>query len=178
VNELNLTAFERTLHKIDTVCCQNQLEYVIIGGVAIIHHLEYRTTKDIDLSLCLDLQNISKVGEKLLQQFEPVYSDPLDTEIRIDISAGLGGFERQAVRRGKRVKFGDIEIQICSVEDLIIFKLVSARPIDYADVELLIQKYHQKFDRKYLINTAREFIHLERSDVFDQLQKYLAKCQI
>ena len=189
MNSLNLTQFEQTLQKIDKFCYQNHRSYIVIGGVAIMYHLEYRTTKDIDISLYLDFHDIRLVGEMLLRHFESVYDNPLEfferyfvlpvrdpeTGIRIDISAGLGGFERTAVERGKRVQFAGVEIQICTVEDLIIFKLVAARPIDYADVEMLVQKYGGELDRDYLQNTAREFAQLERTDVIERLKKYLSK---
>ena len=189
MNSLNLTQFEQTLQKIDKFCYQNHRSYIVIGGVAIMYHLEYRTTKDIDISLYLDFQDIRLVGETLLRYFESVYSNPLEfferyfvlpirdpeTGIRIDVSAGLGGFERTAVERGKRVQFAGVEIQVCTVEDLIIFKLVAARPIDYADVEMLVQKYCSELDRDYLQNTASEFAQLERTDVIERLKEYLSK---
>jgi len=152
-------------------------------------HLEYRTTKDIDISLCLEFEDIHPVGEKLLGYFEPVYNNPLEffkryfvlpirdpeTGIRIDVSAGLGGFEQTAVERGKRVQFAGVEIQVCTVEDLIIFKLVAARPIDYADAEMLVERYCNELERDYLEKTAYEFAQLERSDVLEHLKEYLNK---
>jgi hypothetical protein len=189
MNSLDLTLFERTLLKIDNICLQNHLAYAVIGGIAILYHLEYRTTKDIDISICLDFEDIRSVGEIFLMHFEAVYSNPLEffernfvlpirdseTGIRIDISAGLGGFERTAVERGKRVQFAGVEIQICTIEDLIIFKLVAARPIDFADAEMLVQRYISKLDIVYLQNTAREFMQLERSDVYEKLDEFLKK---
>jgi hypothetical protein len=189
MNSTDLTQFEQTLLKIDNICRENDLLYCVIGGVAIMFHLEYRTTKDIDISLCLDFEDIHSVGEIILQHFESVYKDPLEfferyfvlpirdpeTGIRIDVSAGLGGFERTAVERGKRVQFAGVKIQICTVEDLIIFKLVAARPIDLADVEMLIQKFSSELDGDYLENTAREFVQLERGDVLERLKEYQVK---
>lgn len=189
MNPSNLTAFEQTLLKIDEVCLKNHLSYLVIGGVAIMYHLEYRTTKDIDISLRLDFQDIHSVGETLLRHFEPIHDNPLEfferyfvlpvrdpaTGIRIDISAALSGFERTAVERGKRKQFADVEIQVCTVEDLIVFKLVAARPIDNADVEMLVQEYRVDLDRDYLQHTAREFAQLEGTDVFERLQQYLNK---
>ncbi len=184
-----LTAFEQTLLKLDTFLRQNELDYIVIGGIAVMCHLDFRTTRDIDISLCLDLAQIRTVGEKILNHFDPVHNNALEffeqyfvlpvsdpaTNLRIDISAGLGGFEQIAVRRGKRIKFSDIEINVCSVEDLIIFKLVAARPIDLADVELLIQKYLPELEQTYLMSTANEFSHLERSDIRERLEVFVAK---
>ncbi len=189
MNQNKLTLFERTLQRFDEVCRHHALDYIVIGGMAVMHHLEYRATKDIDISLCLDLHQIRPVGEILLSHFRAIHEKALDfferffvlplvdpqTNIRLDVSAGLGGFERLAVQRGKRVKFSDVEVNMCTVEDLIIFKLVAARPIDLADAEMLIQKYLNTLDKKYLLNIACEFTHLERSDVHQQLQKYLDK---
>ena len=67
------------------------------------------------------------------------------------------------------------EIQVCSIEDLIIFKLVAARPIDYADAEMLVERYCNELETDYLVKTAREFAQIERSDVFDHLKEYLNK---
>lgn len=184
-----LTSFENTLQKIDTICNDNNLGYIVIGGVAIMHHLEYRTTRDIDISLCLDFENIRATGEIFLNYFNPVYEAPLDffdkyfvlplsdreTGIRVDLSAGLGGFEQSAVHRGVRVQFSEIMMNVCSVEDLIIFKLVAARPIDLADVEMLVQKYSASFDLAYLKTTAQDFVQLERADIPERLELFLQK---
>lgn len=191
MNKTNLTTFEQTLQKIDEICNQHSLDYIVIGGVAIMYHLEYRTTKDVDISLKLDLQQIRPVGELFLNHFNSVYDDPLDffkhyfvlplidpaTKIRVDISAGLGGFEHTAVERSTRVRFSDVEIKVCTAEDLIIFKLVAARPIDLADAEMLIQKYLNTLDKKYLLNTAYEFTHFERSDILERLKNYFNRYQ-
>lgn len=191
MKKTTLTAFEQTLQKIDGICNQHHLDYIVIGGVAIMYHLEYRTTKDVDISLRLDLQQIRSVGKLFLNHFNSVYDNPLDfferyfvlplinpaTKIRIDISAGLGGFEQNAVERSNRVKFSDVEINVCTAEDLIIFKLVAARPIDLADSEMLVQKYVHTLDKKYLLDIAYEFTNLERSDVLERLKNYLDKYQ-
>jgi hypothetical protein len=66
MNQTTLTAFEQTLQKIDKICNQHNLDYIVIGGVAILYHLEYRTTKDVDISLRLDLQQIRQVGKLFL----------------------------------------------------------------------------------------------------------------
>ncbi|MBN2089866.1 hypothetical protein JW964_09635 [candidate division KSB1 bacterium] len=185
----NLTAFEKTLLKIDNVCRKNNLAYIIIGGIAVMQYLKYRTTRDIDISLALDISSVREVGQLFLQDFRPVYDDPLDffekyfvlplndpdSGIHVDVSAGLGGFEQLAVGRGKRVKFASLEIPLCSVEDLIIFKLVAARPTDLADVELLIEKYCLVMDIPYLTNMAKEFTHLERSDILNRIDILLNK---
>jgi predicted nucleotidyltransferase len=189
MNQTKLTAFEQTLLKIDRVCCQHRLEYVVIGGVAIMYYLQYRATRDIDISLCLDLQQIEPVGDILLHHFDPIFDQPLEffgrhfvlplidpqTQIRVDVSAGLGGFERMAVAHAKRVRFAQVEINICSIEDLIIFKLVAARPIDLADAEMLVQKYQPELDKQYLLQIAYEFAQLERADVIEKLQSYFDK---
>jgi hypothetical protein len=97
----------------------------------------------------------------------------MESNVRIDFSAGLSEFDKNAIKRRVRKKIGEIEAFICSLEDLILYKLFSSRPIDLIDVEELIKHPIQKLDLKYLTETANKFVELERVDVFSNLQKYL-----
>lgn len=73
---------------------------------------------------------------------------------------------------------GDIDISIiklnvCTLEDLIIMKLVAARPKDFGDLQMLIPKNLKKLDMRYLRARAKEFIEVERGDVPEKLEELL-----
>ena len=94
--------------------------------------------------------------------------------MRIDFSAGISEFDKSVIRRRKRVKFKNTNFYVCSFEDLILYKLIAARPQDIADVEKLFQLNRDgEIDKVYLLKVAKQFIDLERSDVFEKLNEYL-----
>ncbi len=183
---MTLTRFEKTLLTIDTLCEKYAISYALIGGLSAVAHELPRTTQDIDITLLVDIQEIRKIGKIILENFIPLKKDPLDffekyfvlpvcdaeTQIGIDFSAGLSGFDINVIKRSKRIKFGDVEISLCSVEDLIIYKLVASRLQDLADVNELFRIHQQTLDRVYLRNIAKAFIEVERSDIIDKLEKY------
>lgn len=182
-----MNRFEQTLGGIDAFCRQYSLSYAVIGGIAAIVYQNPRTTQDIDITLSVELENIRATGEKLLSTFKALKQNPLDffeqyfvlpviyepTKVRIDFAAGASGFERNAINRSKRLKFGQVEISVCTLEDLILFKLVASRYQDLADIEFLMEKYYPALDIQYLKNTAREFAELDRRDVLEKLAEFV-----
>jgi len=183
-----LDRFEQTLGIIDKYFKNNKFEYAVIGGIAVINYENYRTTNDIDIIIKVDLGNLQKLGEDISTFFKPVFDNAIeffkknyvlpaiceDNGIRIDFSAALSGFDYSAIKRAKKAKMGKTEYSVCSIEDLIIYKLVASRYQDLSDVQQLI-KSNRGIDRQYLLNTAREFVELDRPDVLDRLQEFLSK---
>ena len=183
---MNLSRFEETLLAIDTICNSNSIPYALIGGLSAVVHKLPRTTQDIDITLLIDIQEIRKIGKIISTKFTTLKENPIEffekyfvlpvyyekTKIRVDFSAGLSGFDINVIKRSERIKFGEVEISLCSVEDLIIYKLVASRLQDYADVEELFRIHQQTLDRGYLRNIAKAFIEVERRDIIDKLEKY------
>lgn len=180
--------FEKTLSAIDKICNELLVPYAVIGGVAVLIHNYRRTTKDVDVTLIVEIDEIEKVGKLLLKYFKSLYAKPIDffekyfvlpvifepTNLRIDFSAGVSEFDKSVIGRRKRVRFKSTDFYVCSLEDLILYKLIAARPQDIADVEKLFQLNKQAgIDKAYLSKVAKQFIDLERSDVFEKLNKYL-----
>jgi hypothetical protein len=184
-----LTEIEKTLLKLDSLLKANSIDYVVIGGTAAIIYGRLRTTEDIDITLLSELENFDMLYNLISTHYSPILSDPenffkknyvlpvMDTEtsVKIDFAAGLSGFDKKVLERKVIRKFGTIEINICSIEDLIIYKLVSARPQDLLDIEELIKANKETLDIIYLKKMAENFIEVERGDVLDNLNKYLAK---
>jgi len=85
----------------------------------------------------------------------------------------LSGIERLTVKRSQRLLYNDVEINVCTIEDLIIMKLVAARPKDIGDLLVLVPKNRKKLDVRYLRARAKEFIDVERSDVPEKLEEFL-----
>jgi predicted nucleotidyltransferase len=182
-----LINFEETLKHFDEFCKKNSIKYGVIGGVAVITYGFQRTTKDIDITVLCQLEELTEIHNKFIKYFLPVYNDSLDffaknfvlplkdkiTGVKIDVAAGLTKFDDTIIERRKRIKLGEAEFYICTLEDLIIYKLFANRFLDLGDVEMLLNKNKASIDRNYLIQTAEKFRELERVDILENLNKFL-----
>lgn len=183
----HLNEFEKTLLKIDSTLKKHSVEYTIIGGLAAIIYGRLRTTEDIDITLLAEIDALDKLYDIIIAHYTPLLKDSkeffkrnyvlpvIDTEtnVKLDFAAGLSGFDKKVIERRIRRKFGSIDIYVCSIEDLIIYKLVSARPQDIIDLEEIKKARTEKLDYEYLQKMARYFIEVEREDVLNNLNKLL-----
>jgi predicted nucleotidyltransferase len=184
-----LISFEKTLRHIDEFCNINSIKYAVIGGVAVITHGYYRTTKDLDITILCRLEDMNEIHNKFIKEFSPVYDDSLNffiknfvlplrdktTGVKIYVAAGLTIFDDTIIARRKIAKLGEVEFYICSLEDLIIYKLFANRYLDLGDVEKLLQNNKDSIDRNYIFETAEKFRELEREDILENLHKFLKK---
>lgn len=177
--------FEKTLMRLDEFCNEASVKYAVIGGVAVITYDYQRTTKDIDITVLCNLEEIKTIHDKFIQAYLPVQDDSLNffsrnfllpvkdkiTDIKIDVAAGLTIFDDTIIKRRKRTKLGKAEFYICSLEDLIIYKLFASRHLDLGDVEMLLEKNKNSIDKNYLLETAEKFKELKREDIIKNLNK-------
>jgi len=182
-----LTEFEISLQNLDHFFSENSIEYTIIGGIAVIVYGEQRTTRDIDATVLCELEDIESLHNLVEKKFTPAFEGTLeyfrrnfilpvddpDTNLRIDIAAGLTEFDKSVISRRRRKAFGKTEIFVCSLEDLIVYKLFANREQDIADVKHLIEKNLKSIDKKYLFETTEKFKELEREDILENLNKLL-----
>jgi hypothetical protein len=129
----------------------NSVEYLVIGGYALIQYAEPRYTKDLDLWISTDLTNASAVFQSL-KSFGAPLEDLTDRDfaedgffyqmgmppVRIDILMGIPGIEFQAAwEKREEVWFDDLPVFFISKQDLITAKRASGRPQDLIDADLL-----------------------------------------
>jgi predicted nucleotidyltransferase len=81
---------------------------------------------------------------------------------------------RKIIERSKRLFYSDVEVNVCTIEDLIIMKLVAGRTKDRLDVETLIPLNRKELNLRYLRARTKEFVAVERSDVPERLEELLA----
>ncbi len=131
----------------------NSVEYLVIGGYALIQYAEPRYTKDLDLWISTGPENASAVYQSLQR-----FGSPLDglTEkdfsedgffyqmgvppVRVDILMGIPGLQFQdAWRKRETVWFDDLPVLFICRYDLIASKRASGRPQDLIDADLLSQ---------------------------------------
>lgn len=180
-----MTQLEETIIHIDDFFREHRIEYVIIGGISVILHGLQRTTQDVDITISTDIESLQPIAEKILKRFTAKKPEPIKffeqffvlpvidehTSLGIDISAGVGNFDKNVIRRAVKKKIAGREIPCCSIEDLIIYKLAASRERDKSDVDFLFQLYRNKIDKKYLLEIAYGFVEVERSDIFETVKK-------
>ncbi len=139
------------------------IRYFILGGIALQYWGETRLTRDVDVTVLVEPEQLERFLLEALKKFRPRISNALEfakqhrvllveTEegVPIDISLGIFGYEEEAWKHSKEVEFEGVgRLRLISAEDLIIHKCVAGRPRDIEDVEgiLIRQKLKVNVER-------------------------------
>lgn len=139
---------------------QHRVDYVIVGGLAVQTHGHVRTTVDIDVYPRPEPANLARLADALnsldAQILNPG-SEKLAVDARMLPRATLWQF---ATRHGAvdvlfdapgappydellghalKIRLGDLELAVASLDDLISMKRASARPVDLEDLAALTE---------------------------------------
>lgn len=145
-----------------------RIPYMVIGGQAVLVHGEPRLTRDIDVTLGVSVDRLTDVvaaaeaaGLKPLVDPEPFARETMvlpcaeaSTGVRVDLVFSESGFEREAIRRAIAVQVGHATVRFVTAEDLIVHKLIAARPRDLEDVRSILAR-QPKLDRQHVERTLR-----------------------
>ena len=128
---------------------------MIIGGQAVLLYGEPRLTKDIDITLGINvdrLPDIVKITQKLdyrilVENTEDFVRETMvlpvedqKTGIRIDFIFSFSPYEKQAIERAKAIMMNKIPVKFASLEDVIVHKIVAGRARDLEDVKNVMLK--------------------------------------
>jgi len=164
----------RTFKKVIEVLDKEKIDWCLFGGLAMQVYKRIRATKDIDLLIeissdqianfitCMEKakfkfdrkRGIIKInGIELLRFF---YEDTETAfEIFVDLVTVTAEFQKQIIKRKTKQDFLGIEVNVASLEDVILLKLLADRPIDAFDSQYLIEENIKDIDKDYLKNWAR-----------------------
>lgn len=149
--------FNETLARIGASLERAEIPYMIIGGQAVLLYGEPRLTRDIDITLGVNIDRLDAVLATVQDlSLKAIPEDPaafvrqtmvlpaLDetTGIRVDFIFSFTPYESQAIRRATKVRILDQDVYFAAVEDLIIHKIFAGRPRDIEDVQSVILKNH------------------------------------
>jgi hypothetical protein len=145
---------ERILRVLD----EREVEYVLIGGLAVQAHGHVRTTNDADLIPAPDPANLERLA-KALRALDARVLNPGQEGVRVDATmlprAAIwqfatrdGGIDvmhkvpggrsySELSDRAWHVRLGDIDVPVVGLDDLIQMKLARGRAVDLADVAAL-----------------------------------------
>lgn len=128
----------------------NDIPFVVFGGVAVKHHAPARSTDDVDIFVGADEGTIERLVENIPQLADDPKSraklrDPrvahfkVGEPIRIDVLTHAPGLEiGEALRTAEVLDLDGVPIPILSKDILIAHKRAVGEPKDLADVELLL----------------------------------------
>ncbi len=137
---------------------KHQVDFMIIGGFAVVYHGHMRATKDLDLYIRRTEENAKKTiaalaevsfgsPEMTPEVFTADNGISLGTRpLQIDVMSNLRGIDfNQAWARRESGSFGRETVNYISREDLIANKRAAGRPIDLDDArELEAGRDHPK----------------------------------
>lgn len=140
--------FSELLAKIARSFAGRGIDYVVIGGQAVLIHGEPRLTRDVDVTLGAGLDRLDEVlAAARSAQLEPLV-DPEEftretmvlpcrdhpSGLRVDLVLSDSPYEREALAHAVIVEVGGYPVRFLSAEDLVIHKLIAGRPRDLEDV--------------------------------------------
>lgn len=158
---------KRLAHALD----KNKIPYMVIGGQAVLFYGEPRLTKDIDITLGVELDELPRI-ERIIKALKliPAVADVsqfvnetmvfpvLDKQsgIRVDLIFSFSAYEKQAIQRAEVKKFGRTGVKIASLEDVVIHKVIAGRARDIEDVKIMLMK-NPDYDLDYVKRWLSEF---------------------
>lgn len=128
--------------------------FCFIGGLAVQHWGEPRVTRDIDISLLTGFGAEESFVDVLLARFHSRVDECRDfalrnrvvllrTDSQVGIDIALAGlpFEEEMVERAREILvLPETSLRLCSAEDLIVLKAFASRPVDWHDVETVVNR--------------------------------------
>ena len=163
--------FQALIKRIARGLNKSRIPYMIIGGQAVLIYGEPRLTKDIDITLGTNTNDLERVMDivrrvnlkLLLESVEdfvkkthvlPVIDEK--SGIRVDFIFSFSPYERQAIERAIGMKFGRNLVKFASLEDVVIHKTIAGRPRDMEDVRSILLK-NSNYNLNYIEKWLKEF---------------------
>jgi predicted nucleotidyltransferase len=164
----------------------NSYRYAVIGGIALAQWGVTRFTHDVDIKVLVPDADYPSIRHALYSAFpqrarEHIIENPFIVavtikEVIVDFLLTLPGYEELIIERAKKHDFGGWSAWVCSVEDLIIQKVVAGRGKDWLDVEALLVEQGRNLDNGYINEWLPQFAEaLEKPELLTQYRQVIAK---
>ncbi|MCK5843688.1 MAG: nucleotidyltransferase [Victivallales bacterium] len=184
-----MTALETTLLKIAELFHANSIPYMLIGGYSMALHGCPRLTQDLDITLGLDVDGFNRIMQVLDSDFKTLTSNPKEfaektnvlliedkeTTIRCDLIFSFIDFERQAIKDADNVEINGVQIKNASIENLMIYKILSGRERDKEDAETLLRTHINTIDLNYVTDAISELSMILENNSHNVWEIILAK---
>ncbi len=163
--------FEEILARVAAGLDRHRIPYMIIGGQAVLLYGEPRLTRDIDITLGVNIDRTTELlavvkelslkplpedGEAFVMQTMVLPAIDETTGIRVDFIFSFLPYEKEAIGRARKVMMLNQDICFASPEDVIIHKIFAGRPRDMEDVRTILVK-NPGVDISYIRSWLKEF---------------------
>lgn len=147
--------------RFQSICDEAGRDFCFIGGLAVQRWGEPRVTGDVDAALHAGLGEEASAIAMLQEGFAFREENSLEkakitrvlllrdpgSGVELDVSLAAAEFEFGAIARSTRETFAEAtDLQVCSPEDLIVYKAFAARAIDWRDVEGILIRQQGRLD--------------------------------
>jgi hypothetical protein len=163
---------------------KRNISYMVFGGLAVSVYGSPRQTFDIDIKLSIptqvkrdqfvsDLKETARIlPDKPLKFIKETGVLPVEVQkVRIDLVFAELPFEFKAVNRSIPTRMFDLEVRVCTAEDLIIHKAISVRKRDWLDIESVITQQYEHLDWDYIIDNCQELADfLDRPSILQKIE--------
>lgn len=181
-----MNMFEELLVSIAKQFDKNNIPYIIIGGQAVLLYGEPRLTKDIDITIGLNIDMVDKIVKimqeislkplpKNLHRFvkQTMVLPLIETEngTRVDLIFSFSQFEQEALKRANVITINNTGVRYASLEDMIIFKVFSGRPRDIEDARKILVK-NKNADIEY-IKEQLSILSFEEKNLLEDFNQIL-----
>ncbi|MDZ4819550.1 MAG: hypothetical protein SGJ20_11310 [Planctomycetota bacterium] len=165
----------QVLHSLLDILDRRQIEYALVGGLAVQFYGIPRPTFDIDLQMAISEETLPGVLQELATQDyeipEPYLGGWMDrvaempviklkqyvegNGIDVDLFVAERPIQFELIRRRRRESAEGRQLWLATAEDIILLKLIAHRPRDRSDVSGIIFMEGQ-LDETYLRHWAAE----------------------
>src|SRR5919108_1253155 len=120
--EMNSDSLIQSVQDFFTLLEQRKIDYVLVGGIAILHYIEGRNTQDLDILMAVS--SLEKLPELKIASQDMYFVRASYNELQIDILLTQNPlFKKVHSHYSKVEKFLDRNIPLATVEGLLLLKL-------------------------------------------------------
>ncbi len=188
MNEDKKRTLEDIVTDIAKIMKKLDIDYAIVGGIAVVCWGNIRTTRDVDVIMDLKHEKIQEfvdvlcangfsideyeIQEALKEKSHFTIFDTLSV-YHIDAKGAYGAGEKQTIKTERKIDNNGVEILMASPEDTIINKLIFAREHDINDAIGIYVRQTGKLDEKYIEENAKKRgVYDELLKIKDKIKKY------
>lgn len=183
----------RNMDEILTLVCdflnREKIDYVVVGGLAVIFHGIPRTTMDVDMILQIEEEEIARFVEFLgengfftgVEDMKTAFEEKSHctvqdkrSMIRLDVKEVYDEMDRRTLRRRITFEHMGTRIYLASPEDIVANKLVFGSEQDIRDAEGIYVRQMNSLDKEYLEDICRKMgVHGDFLKMKNRVEKHL-----
>jgi len=168
--------FEKLIGNLASALEQKQIPYMLIGGQAVLLYGTPRLTRDIDITLGVDVDRVDSIADvcaslalKILPADPKIFArethvlpaeDP-KTNIRVDFIFSFSPYEQEALSRARIVMLNGQPVKFAAPEDVIVHKMLAGRAVDLEDVKNILIKNRSGLAIDYIEKWLKDFEQID-----------------